>query len=406
MRKFFIFFALIALSYITSAATMQEFGFNDLGYKDFHISGPGIEKCADFDFIYRGELNARAFEVLSLRAGFAPDEKSGAKIAVHFNGGKISELGSEDFANGIARVQMPPGKLREKNSVGVCAKTSSIVNDITVYADSKFGVYDGAFFPNGDGYKLELETYEPLAGVPFRVEAVASNYGTEDAYVTLSYRKLELERAAPEVSVLDGETTKSGTAPKCIEWNDGGTCAKPGRFGISYYVVAHKAVPFTLLPSVMRFTNIFGEEQAMLTNRPDLGAVEPPQKLSAKVALSNDKLYTGSEIPLKITVQNISRERVQNISISAKTGLELVGDGTKVAESLEPNQSQDAVFEVRGPAEGAYAVGCSVEYESRVLECETASVTLQKGIGVEIISSVLLALLAAAAFAYFYFRKA
>src|SRR3989344_5822448 len=357
MRKFHILLtlsALIALSYITSAATVQEFSFKDKGYSDFHISGADTEKCTNFEFVYQGELNGRNFDVLSLKAFFAPAAKSNAKITVLFNGEKVSELASEQFSLGIARVQMPLGKLAQNNTVRVCATTSSAVKDITVFADSQFGIYSGAFFPNRDGYRMELETYEPQVGVPFRVDAVARNYGTEDAYVTLSYRKTELERAAPEVSVLGGETSKSGTAPKCEEWDLNGTCAKPGTFSISYHVVAHKAVPFTLLPSVMMFTNIFGEDQTVLTNRPDLGAVEAPQKLSAKVALSNDTLYSGNDIPLKITVQNISKGRVQNISVAAKTGLEMIGEGTKTVDSLEPSQSQDVVFGVRGPDEGAY----------------------------------------------------
>ncbi|HLC92782.1 MAG TPA: hypothetical protein VJH23_03670 [archaeon] len=405
MKKFLILFALVFFSYITSAAVVQEFTFHDQGYQDFYISGVNVHKCTNFDFIYSGDINAEMFQIISLNANLAPVPKSNAKINVLFNTQKIAELTYADFQNGVVRIPVPQGLLKENNSVTVCGQTSYTVNAITVFADSKFGVYTGAYFPQEKGFKMDLDTYAPYVGVPFKITSVARNFGTEDATVSLSYRKAELERAAPEVSVLDGITSKSGTVPKCSERDALGNCAKPGELSISYFIVAHKAVPFTLLPSVMAFTNVFGEEERMLTNRPDLGAVEPPHKISVKVALDNDKLYTGGSIPLKITVQNISKENVSSVAITPLTGLEVTGEKSKSIGTLEPNASQDVVFSVKGLSAGNYELGCAAEYESRLLECETTTVTLQKGIGIEIIGSAILALISLGVFAYFYLKK-
>ncbi len=405
MKKTLLILSLILFSCITAASIVQEFSFKNQGYQDFYIKDMNVEQCKSFDFIYTGEVNGKTFQIISLKSGITQIPKSTAKITVFFNGAQVAELVQNDFSDGLARITLPEAVMKENNTIKICGETSENANTIKIFADSKFGVYSGAYFPQGRGYEMQLETYAPYVGVPFKITAVARNFGTEDAQVSLSYRKAELERAAPEVSVLDGETSKNGIVPKCSKWDSRGNCSAPGEFSISYFIVAHKAVPFTLLPSVMRFTNVFGEGQSMLTNRPDLGAVEPPHKISVKVALDNDKLYTGESIPLKITVQNTSKENVQGIVVIPKTGLEVAGESAKTLGALSPTQSEDAIFRVKGLAAGNYVLGCTAEYGSRTLECETTTVTLQKGIGIEVISSIVLALISLAVFAYFYFKK-
>src|SRR3989344_912613 len=393
MKKLLIVISLILLSYIAVAGVVQEFNFRPQGYSDLYISDFNGEKCANFEFLSPGQIDGRVYPILSLKAQVSPAPKNSSKIAVTFNRTKLGEIGYADFKEGVARIQVPQGLMDNTNTVKVCGTVMGSTNTIRVLADSVFGIYSGAYFPQGKGFKMDLETYLPFVGAPFEITATARNYGTEDINVFLSYRKAELERAAPEVSVLEGETSKTGAVQKCKKWDSENNCTQPGEFGISYFIVAHKAVPFTLLPSVMKFTNVFGEEETVLTNRPDLGAIEPPHKISAKVALDNDKLYTGSNIPIKITVQNISKQRVGNIVVGPKTGLEITGETTKTIPSLEPNQEQDVIFTAKALTAGNYELGCSALYESRELDCETTTVTLQKGLGVELLSSIALALI-------------
>lgn len=405
MKKGLVILCLLALSYITYAGTVQEINFGQNGFKDFYINGSSVYDCTTFSFPFAPDANGEVFHMLSLKADLPSQQKSSATVAVFFNGDeKLAELRSKDFGNGFARIEIQKEKLRSSNSVKICARTSSLPGTVKISSESYFGSYTGTHFPQEKGVRLELETYTPYVGIPFSIDAVAKNFGTEDAQVMLTYRKQELEENTPEISVLKGETSKQGIAPKCERWENS-QCTKPGEYRISYSIVANKAVPFTLLPAVLTFTNVFGEEQGMLSNRPNLGALDPPHKISVTSALGNDKAFAGENIKLAIRVQNISKQRVSRISVRAQSGLETSDENPKIIDSLGIGQSVDLTFNAKASKAGTYSLGCIAEHEGRTLECDTANVTVQEGIEAKVIASVLLALVSAGVFAYFYFKK-
>src|SRR3989344_7842571 len=140
--------SLIFLSYITPAPAAEEFSFKGLGYSDFYINDFNSTNCTAYEFLYAGDLNAGLFPVLSLKADFSPSPGKPAKITVFFNDeNAVAELKYGDFTNGFARVDIPREKVRESNRLMVCGTTSFTVNQITISADSFFGVYSKAFFP-------------------------------------------------------------------------------------------------------------------------------------------------------------------------------------------------------------------------------------------------------------------
>src|SRR3989344_2994684 len=219
MKKLLVILTIVFLGYITTASIIQESPFSSRGYTDLYINEAGAEKCKTYGF--HADADGRNFGIISLHAGLAPVPRSSSKITVLFNTEKLAELGYTDMPGGLARIPVPRGLMAQSNELLVCGRTSSSGAPITVYADSEFGVYSGAYFPEGEGFRMDLETYAPIVGVPFEITATARNYGTEDINVSLSYRKAELERAAPEVSVLEGETSKTGAVQKCAQWNGG-----------------------------------------------------------------------------------------------------------------------------------------------------------------------------------------
>jgi len=404
MKGLFLLLMLVLAGYITMAATITESTFSTAGASDFYINGFDSNGCKDYVFDYTGKIDPKNFHILSLSASFSPNLKSNASIRVEFNGEQIVTLRQKDVQTPLARIYVPDELVQQKNSIKICATTSASVNQIKIGADSIFGVYSGPYFPRDKGLELELETYSPYAGVPFNAQAVARNFGTQDIEVLLTYRKQELEENTPEVSILKGETSKRGIVPSCTKRDSSEKCTSPGEYRIGYSMVANKAVPMTLLPALITYTNVFGEEENLLSNRPSIGAQQLPHKLSVKIALQKDKLSTGENIPIKIKVQNISKERVGRIELSVNSGLE-IAQNVQVIDGLEAGQESEALFSAKSLQAGNYALGCVAKYESRELECDTTTLTLQQGLDGRFIGSLVFALIACVVFAYFYLKK-
>ena len=397
---------LIFFGYITYAAPVEEFSFSEQGYTDFYINEADSFDCTRYDFIYENDLNSGLFPIISLKVNFSPQSSGEATTTVYFNNDEpIAELKSSDFLNGVARISIPISDIRENNNLRVCGKTSFSINSIKISADSTFGVYSNSFFPEEDGFELELETYQPIVGVPFKVDAIVRNYGSEDVEVELTYRKEELEENTPEVTVLSGDTTNSGLVPKCEE-RENGACIVPGIYKISYVMVANRAVPLTLLPAQMSYTNIFGEEVHLQTNRPHIEAFIAPHQLTSQTFLDNDNPFTGETIPVRILIRNISTSRVVQTVITLKTGLEIIGEEFRVIDSLESGQTSEVVFNVKGITQGDYNLGCNITYNDKTLECTKTSVSLKtNSIGDEVLIGLAFILLALAVFAYYHFKK-
>tara|TARA_Y100000310_G_scaffold193496_1_gene193443 strand:+ start:5213 stop:6439 length:1227 start_codon:yes stop_codon:yes gene_type:complete len=407
MKVGFLLTALIFLSYITMASPLTEFSFKEQGYQDFYINGFGEYDCKKYNFVLNQDLNSAVFPVFSLNAEFSPQIESDASIIVFFNDdNSIAELKSTDFENNIARIWIPREKVSENNNIKVCGKTSFSVNRILVSADSEFGVYYAPFFPKEDGFKLELETYQPIVGIPFRIDAVAKNYGSEDSEVSLSYRREELEEYLEEITILGGETSKNGTAPKCLERNASADCIVPGEYRISYSAVANKAVPMTLLPAQLGFLNTFGETKNIQSDRPSIEAFEPKHSISAQIFVAKDNPLIGEAIPLKVKIKNIGKTRINNVSVDLRTGLEIIGEVTKTIAFLNADQSTELSFTAKGINQGEYSLGCMVTYNSKSLECSQTSVLLDsEELSGEILIGIGFVLVALAVFGYFYFKR-
>ncbi|MCR4336063.1 MAG: hypothetical protein NUV57_06045 [archaeon] len=407
MKAGFLLITLILLSYITMAAPVSEFSFKEQGYQDFYINGFDKYDCKKFDFILNQDLNSAVFPIFSLNAEFSPKTESEASIFVFFNDdNSIAQLKSTDFLNNIARIWIPREKIAENNNLRVCGKTSFSVNRILISANSEFGVYYAPFFPEKDGFKLELETYQPIVGVPFRVDAVAKNYGSEDSEVSLSYRRGELEEWLEEITILGGETSKKGIVPKCVERDVNTDCVVPGEYRISYSAVANKAVPMTLLPAQLGFVNTFGETKKIQSDRPSIEAFEPKHSISAQIFSGNDKHLVGETILLKVKVKNTGKTKISNISVDLQTGLETIGEITKTIAFLDADQSTELSFNAKGISKGEYSLGCTATYNNKSIECGQTSILLEsEELSGEILIGVGFVLMALAVFGYFYFKK-
>ncbi|VVC00370.1 Uncharacterised protein [uncultured archaeon] len=399
-------FALLLAGYITSAATISEQDFKSQGKQDFYISDSNVFSCKDFDVSLPADTNAEIFPVFSLRAKFLPSEAGNPLITLFINSQKeaFAEYRPADFRNGVARIVLPFGTLRVgDNTIRVCGKAAP-GNSIWITADSTFGLYEMPYFPKEGGLEFQLESTKPRVKVPFDIIAVARNFGSVDAPISLSYRRIDLREALPEASVLGGETSKTGVVEKCREWSTGGKCAVPGELRISYKAVANKAVPMSLLPAVMVFMNAFGEEEQFISNRPAIEAIDS-NRVSGQVLLENDKAVAGQKMPLKIVLKNTGVQ-ARGIKVTLRTGMEISGQDSQEVPVLNEGQSQELRFEAGATQPGNYEISCLIEYEGEQYSCPGTTILVEKpALSIEMAGALLLTLAGLGVLAYFYYFK-
>ncbi len=403
MRKLLALFFLLAACAIAAAGTVQESTFKSMGYNEFYIRDSNSFACSEYTLLFPKDTNAQIFPVLSLKVLYLPTPSGAPVIKLYLNNDAqpVAEYLAHDLRDGVARLVLGREKMGESNTLRICARAAPGTT-IWVTSDSKYGIYEIPYFPKGKGLTVGLETYSPMVGVPFEIVAVARNYGSEDAAVSLSYRRLDLKESLPEASVLDGQTSKSGVVGKCRQWQ-GFECLSPGELMISYKAVANKGVPMTLLPAVMLYTDVFGEEM-VVSNRPDIGAVDS-NRVSAQILLQNDKSFAGEKIPVKILVKN-SGIIASAIKVRLRTGLEPSGPETQEIAALGEGQVQELRFEAGASRPGNYELGCIFEYEGEQFECHSTNILLEpQALTPELISAALLTLAGLGVFAYFYYFK-
>ncbi len=404
MRKLLLLFFLLAAGYITAAETIQESTLKNMGYKDFYIRGSDSFACSEYLLPFQSDTNVGIFPILSLKVIYLPESRGTPVLKVFLgdSGEPLAEYLPHDIEKGVARIVLPLERMGERNLVRICGKAAPD-NTILVASDSTYGLYRIPYFPKGKGLEVGLETYNPLVGVPFEIVATARNYGSVDAEVSLSYRLLDLKEALPEASVLDGETSKSGVVKACSEWAADKRCLRPGFLDISYKAVAHKGVPMTLLPAVMVYNDVFGEEM-VISNRPDIGAVDA-NRVSGQVLLENDKSFAGEKIPLKILVKNAGVP-ARDIKVRLRAGLEVSGGDSRTISMLNEGQAQELQFEAMATRQGNYEVGCTFEYEGRQFECPSTNILLERRVlAPELAGAGILTLLGLGVFVYFYYIK-
>ena len=406
MKLLHLAITLLFMCYITNASTIDETKFSEQGYSNFYINGSDSFDCAKYEFIYSKDINAQVFPVISLKVDFFPNSDGKAEIITYFNDDNVlAELKPTDFTNGFARIPLIKEKMKENNVFRVCAKTSYSINKIGILADSYFGVYSMPYFSKINGFKLKPETYRPFENDPFDIEIVALNSGSEDVEITIKYRKDQLEEYLEEISVLKGETSKTGIIPKCKEYANN-ECSVPGEFKQIYTVVANKAVPMTLLPATMEYTNIFGEKVNMLTDRPSIEAIIREHEISGQIILSSDSINAGEKITAKIKLKNQGKTKINNLKTEIKSGLEIIGENSKEISSIDPGKEETVIFEATGITAGNYVVGCEIFYNEKSFSCTEADLIVKtEKIKTEILAGIGFLIVSLAVFAYFYFKK-
>lgn len=410
-RQALFILVVFALATMAFGETLSETVLGDAGFEDFAVEGQNTEKCREVQFISTAPVNPDAFAVFSANVEFFPVASSESLVTVFLNGAKISEVEAENFTNGFARVELPKNKTLETNKLKVCLKTSYSTTKMVLKKESFVGDYLKPDFSESSAFRLSIEPYLPRLFEEFKVTATLKNSGSQDAIVTLKYRKDHLENETPETSLVKGKTIiENVKVEKCRERKENGECSSPGTVSFEYYLRPKISGTITLLPAIAEFENIFGEKTVLESNRPFVTITVPAVKIRSFISVPKKEYVAGEKATLLLVMSNDSFTPALNVTgkIEPTNNLQAQGEKSFLFDSIEGKQTVEKEFSVTSAQPGVFEVDCSVVLaDGTKLPCEKATIEFKEpGFSPQIAGGIVLLLIGAVVYGYiFYIRK-
>ncbi len=319
------FFILILVNFsFAYQANLEEFGF-----KGIILEGESKKECAPL-LIDISNLNQEGYGILSLNAKFEGIKANNSFVSVKINEMKELIIWPENFSeNGYARIFLP-NLAKEKVNLELCLVSGGNSEKTELLKSSFVGIYDTPV--------LEIEAISPesiFLGEKAEMRIFLRNLGSKDANYFVQFVSKDLRTILNITSfdVIDGSSSASGVikAKETKEFN--------------FAIIPAKISAYNLPYSIVKFTNIFGEEQIVASEHPQLSVFDPKQiklnltsfdldgklKLVASVENNWDEVFNGDLI---ISPTDLVISSTQKIQIGPKSEKEI----TLMTDKLLPGE--------------------------------------------------------------------
>lgn len=319
----FLLFILVNFSFAYQT-NLEEFGFNGIV-----LEGESKKECVPLS-IDITNLNEEGQGILSLNAKFEGIKANNSFVSVKINEMKELIIWPENFSeNGYARIFLP-NLAKEKVNLELCLVSGGNSEKTELLKSSYIGIYNTPV--------LEIETISPnsiFLGEKASMRIFLRNLGSKDTNYFVQFVSKDLRTLLNITSfdIIDGSSSASGVikAGETKEFN--------------FAIIPGKISAYNLPSSIVKFTNIFGEEQIVSSEHPQLSVFDPKQiklnltsfdldgKLKLVILVENnwDEIFNGELIvsPIDLIISS-----TQNIQIAPKSQKEI----TLITDKLLPGE--------------------------------------------------------------------
>ena len=392
-----LFFAACLLT-SASAKVISENTFKELGYSDFAAEE---EKCSSYLFSAANLAEGEYF-VISLHADFAPILDRDARVEVLINDENKGNYRANEFRDGWLRVIAERDLLGGENNLKICLKPTSASLKITLFSDSYFGKYLMPDFYRQDSLVQEVSNESPYVGEKFEVFVTARNYGSEDAVLQLSYSLKDPEEVFPYLRIVNGNLEKEITVGKCRKYTENG-CTEPGTASEKYVVKPEKSIGLLLRSATIEFTNVFGEDEIIKSNRTYMKIKNPELKIDAGISSENNLVKVGESKGLMLKVHNNSPYDVYRLKAIINAGNGALSEGEINVGDLEANGWFEKQIIFTPEKAGKANVNCTIiseDYNNDELGCNGLEIIAEEKSNIWIFAAM--AMLAIAIGVYIY----
>jgi len=368
-------------------ALAYEAPLSSYGFSEVNLTGQPAEKCQDVVIsIPDSAKNEAGAGILSINASFTDPKVDNTFVAVSINGAEAKMLWTEDFVckdTCLGRIFLPEIKASETR-LTICTALGGETKSIDVLPTSTVGIYNTPI--------ISIQNLAPgliHLGERAKLSTIVSNTGTSDAnlYIQFIHPDTRAKVSITSFDIVDGDSSVY-------------TFLKAGETKqFDYYVKPSIVSTFNLPSAAMFFTNIFGENQVILSNHPFMRVQKQEALEVSLVSISDTQPFE-----LKALIKNNTADEFSGkVILTPQTALvEPVMDFI-VAAGGEREVTFNAKTQL---AAGTYEFSASIVdvndiYTSNPINLEAKS----NGISFEIIFAIIGVLVGLAIFAWIYFMK-
>lgn len=286
VKKYFLgFFLFIML--LTSVFSYQ-IPLEELGFKGISITGESKRICENIT-VNLTELNETKSGILSLESKFEGVKGDNSHLSVKINDNEEIIFWPNYFScNNITNVcyarAFVPNLSKEETKLEICLVTGGATEKAELYKTSFIGLYDTPV--------LVIENIAPesiMLGEKAKMRLLLKNIGSKDTNFFVQFVSKDI-RSFIEITsfdIVEGSSSANGI----IQPGE----SKEFNFAIKPAKVSSYNLPY----SMVRFDNIFGEEQILISNHPQLKVLNPDP-----ITINMTSLEIENKLKLIISVKN------------------------------------------------------------------------------------------------------
>ena len=291
------------------------------GFSGIELTGSNQKECRSLSVDYSEKESISENGILSLRAEFIGKDSDNSYITTKINGGE-KIIWPELFScsdSCWARVYIPELKYTP-TEIEICLITGGATQRASIFSDSTIGLYSSPIILIENSAPHEI-----FLGQRAELTTTIRNIGSIDSELFVQFVGEDV-RSIIEISsfdIVEGDS-KATTTIKAGETRT-----------FSYFIKPNLTSSYNLPSSVLTFTNVFGEDQKIISNHPALSVIDPKQAdillisegldediFNFKVKVTNNwpKQFVGK---MQILPEDLLEQSVLEINVPANGEVEL-----------------------------------------------------------------------------------
>lgn len=376
---------------------LQEKSLSTYAFPGFEIASPSTQHCETITFSpfldYNHALNDT---LLNLGIEFSPATDFDSNVTISSNNQLIQTIYSRDFIGKNKAHVLIPTQIQQKNgtTLTICGNSSPSLQRLYVSSSGSLGLYQQPHFDRARDFETVVVTPERILGQEVQVNVFVRNSGALPASVHVDYRKYDV----PYLPLLKGETGFDTT----LEPNESRT--------ITYYIKPLRSVDLALPPAVLTYTNIFGEEERIESNRAQVRVKQPEFNVKGVFLLNQTHARVNEPIDVRWLAQNDGIDPLYGLSatyvVSPEGGVTLP---RMMIPELLPSKAESRGFTIQFAKAGTYTLGCVIFQESNPelhTNCQGTTITITEDNRlITLLLSLLLVVIGIGVYAYIYYSK-
>jgi hypothetical protein len=380
-------FVLLIL-FLAMQAFAYEIPLKDVGFNGIEINSSSLKECQSISVDLTNQKGVLFEEdgILSIKAKFIGETGDNSFVSVKIDSEDEVILWPEYFScktDCWARVFVE-NLLEDAKTIRLCISTGGKTENAQIFSDSKIGLYSSPFLKVKNVAPTEI-----LLGQRARMNILVENVGSLDTNVFVQFIAQDLRTLLEITSfdIVDGEPSAHASVPAGEEKS------------FTYYIKPTQASAYNLPSAILFFENVFGEEQQLLSNHPQLRVLSPDQIDLLLVG----ETESGNKRQFKIIIRNNWDDEFNGtLTINPRD----IIDSTDLNISLKSLQEKEVLVETIDLLPGKYSL--LAELDSNGIKYSSESISFQvlnRDQSFEILFAIVVVIIALAIFFRIYFGK-